>query len=61
MADQSTQDRYLAVSGGGFQTHSLSAGWLAGGMDGLAASGRDTDIDQLLANVRGMASSSGGS
>ena len=61
MADQPPQDRYLAVSGGGFQTHSLSAGWLAGGMDGLAASGRDSDIDQLLGNVRGMASSSGGS
>ncbi|NDC35331.1 MAG: hypothetical protein EBZ51_08110 [Synechococcaceae bacterium WB9_2_112] len=30
-------------------------------MDGLAASGKDSDIDQLLGNIKGMASSSGGS
>ncbi len=58
---ETLQDRYLALSGGGFDAHSAHAGWLSGGMDGLAASGRDHDIDQLLGNVRALASSSGGS
>lgn len=61
MADSPANDRYLALSGGGFNAHSAHAGWLAGGMDGLAASGKDNDLDQLLGNVKGMASSSGGS
>ena len=61
MTFQSTSDRYLAISGGGYQTISLSAGWLAGGMDGTAISGRDDDIDQLLGNIKGLSSSSGGS
>ncbi|MEB3235105.1 MAG: hypothetical protein VKM98_06735 [Cyanobacteriota bacterium] len=61
MVDAPNQDRYLALSGGGFDAHSAHAGWIAGGMEALAASRKDNDLDQLLGNVRGLASSSGGS
>jgi hypothetical protein len=54
------QNRYLALSGGGFNAHSSHAGWLAGAMDGLAALGKDNDVDNILGKVRGLSSSSGG-
>ena len=43
-----TSDRYLALSGGGWNAHSSHAGLLAGAMDALAATGKDNNIDNLL-------------
>lgn len=55
-----TSDRYLALSGGGWNAHSSHAGLLAGAMDALAATGKDNNIDNLLGQVKKLSSSSGG-
>jgi hypothetical protein len=58
MAD--TTERYLALSGGGWNAHSMHAGLLAGAMDVLAKTGKDNNIDNLLGQVEKLSSSSGG-
>lgn len=58
MAD--TTERYLALSGGGWNAHSMHAGLLAGAMDVLAKTGKDNNIDNLLGQVKKLSSSSGG-
>lgn len=56
----SIPERYLALSGGGFNAQSSHAGLLAGAMDALAKQGKDGNIDNLLGHVKKLASSSGG-
>ena len=52
---------YLTFSGGGWNTHSLLAGLLAGSLDGLAAQKGSSSIDSLLGRISGIAANSGGS
>ena len=57
----STETRYLAFSGGGFNTHSMLAGMVAGVMDSFTATQRIRDLDLLMRHVDGVSSNSGGS
>lgn len=53
--------RYVAFSGGGWNSHSSLAGMVAAGLDGLAAAGRSANLATLMAGVNGIAANSGGS
>ena len=56
-------DRYLAFSGGGWNTHSLLAGFFAGALDVMEERGSaaGTAMDDLMKNVKGIGAISGGS
>jgi hypothetical protein len=52
---------YLTFSGGGWNSHSLLAGLLAGSLDGQAAKQGSSSINNLLGGFNGIAANSGGS
>ena len=52
---------YLSFSGGGWNSHSSLAGWISGSLDGLAASGRTSDLKTLLGQIKAVSANSGGS
>lgn len=54
-------NRYLAFSGGGFNTHSMLAGMLAGTLDGLNKVRQVRDISLLTREIDGISANSGGS
>ena len=56
-------DRYLAFSGGGWNTHSLLAGFFAGALDVMEERGSAAGeaMDDLMKNVKGIGAISGGS
>jgi ELWxxDGT repeat protein len=56
-------DRYLAFSGGGWNTHSLLAGFFAGALDVMEDRGSAAAeaMDDLMKNVKGIGAISGGS
>ena len=58
---QAQTPNYLTFSGGGWNSHSLLAGLLAGSLDGLAAQKGSSSIDSLLGRISGIAANSGGS
>ena len=53
--------RYVAFSGGGWNSHSSLAGLIAGGLDGLSSKGQTGDLATLMGAVKGIAANSGGS
>ena len=53
--------RYLSFSGGGFNSHSLLAGMIAGSLDALEKNGRIRDLGLLTRSVDGLSANSGGS
>lgn len=53
--------RFLSWSGGGWNSFSTLAGLVAGGLDGLAASGRSSDLATLFAKAEAISANSGGS
>ena len=56
-----TTQRFVGISGGGWNSHSSLAGLVSGGLDGLSARGRPSDLATLFADVEGIAANSGGS
>ena len=52
--------RYLSFSGGGFNSHSLLAGMIAGSLDALEKDGRIRDLGLLTRSVDGFSANSGG-
>ena len=57
----SGSNRYLAFSGGGFNTHSMLAGMLAGTLDGLNSERQVRDVSLLTREIDGISANSGGS
>lgn len=57
----SDPNRYLAFSGGGFNTHSMLAGMLAGTLDGLDNERQVRDVSLLTREIDGISANSGGS
>ena len=53
--------RYLSFSGGGFNSHSLLAGMIAGSLDALEKNGRIRDLGLLTRSIDGFSANSGGS
>ena len=53
--------RYLSFSGGGFNSHSLLAGMIAGSLDTLEKNGRTRDLGLLTRYVDGFSANAGGS
>ena len=54
-------ERYLSFSGGGFNSHSLLAGMIAGSLDALEKDERIRDLELLTRSVDGFSANSGGS
>ncbi len=55
-----TGDVYVALSGGGWRTHTAHAGWTIGLLDNQAMGPQQT-LDQIFTNVLAVSSNSGGS
>lgn len=51
--------RYLALCGGGFNTHTMLSGFFSGVLDGLSAAGIGT-LDGMMREVDGVSANSGG-
>ena len=55
-----TAKYYLALCGGGFNTHTMLSGFFSGVLDGLSAAGIGT-LDGMMREVDGVSANSGGS
>ncbi|MBM5801451.1 MAG: hypothetical protein FJ077_11605, partial [Cyanobacteria bacterium K_DeepCast_35m_m2_023] len=51
---------WVDYSGGGWNSHSILAAIVAGGLDGLSRAGLKADLNTLMGSVQGIGATSGG-